>query len=69
VSRIVRCECGTDVASSEDDELVALAADHAWRMHRMRLTRELVMSRAETNRAAFNDAERAPTEQGNGTVS
>ena len=37
MSRLLRCECGTDVASSEHDALVALAAEHAWRMHRTRL--------------------------------
>jgi predicted small metal-binding protein len=45
--KILRCECGTQIAGPDDDELAALAADHAWRIHGMQLTREDVLSQAE----------------------
>lgn len=61
MKRIVRCECGTEVGSADEDELVALAQDHAWRAHRMHLARHAVLERA---RAADRTPEPPQGEQG-----
>jgi hypothetical protein len=49
---VLRCECGTEIGSADDDELVALAAEHAWRVHGMQLTRDLVLANAEPDSTA-----------------
>ena len=58
---VLRCECSTRIASADDDELVALAAEHAWRVHGMQLTRDLVLANAEpdstVHRAGTKEAE------------
>ncbi len=47
MTKVVRCECGTEVISADDDELVELAIAHGWRVHGMQFTREAVLARAE----------------------
>jgi len=46
MSKVLRCECGTEITGPDDEELAALATDHARRVHGMQLTRENALTQA-----------------------
>ena len=43
----LECPCGTVVRAENDDELVALAQEHAREVHQMELTREQALEMAQ----------------------
>jgi predicted small metal-binding protein len=44
---VVKCDCGTDVRGTTDDELVENAQEHAKNKHALTVTREQALALAE----------------------
>lgn len=44
----VDCDCGATIEETNDDALVAAVSKHAKEVHSMELTREQILSMAET---------------------
>lgn len=47
IDKIVKCDCGFVVRSSNEDTLVAELQQHASQFHNMKLTREQVLAMAQ----------------------
>ena len=65
MSRVLRCECGTEIVSSDEDELVALAMVHAQRAHTMVLDEQAVRAqvRAVTAASRPDPLQATPTQE------
>jgi predicted small metal-binding protein len=50
------CDCGYVAHGADDDELVAAAQAHAWDVHGMKLSAELILAMARANGAAVHRA-------------
>ena len=50
------CDCGYVARGADDDELVAAAQAHAWDVHGMKLSADLILAIACTNGASVHGA-------------
>lgn len=56
VAKVVQCDCGFTVRSSNDDGLVADLQKHAKEHHKMNLSREQVLAMARPDPGPSRDA-------------
>ncbi len=46
MTKVFTCECGVVIRGRDDDDLVQKTQQHAWEVHKMKVTREQVLAMA-----------------------